>query len=96
VAEDTIEGWISAYRTLGYTPSTSANLEPGLEKIAIFADHDFPLHVARQLPNGFWTSKLGPQEDVEHELTGLEGDEYGRVVTLLARPRQQKQPDGVS
>lgn len=86
VPEDTLEGWISAYRTLGYAPGASIELEPGVEKVAIYADHDFPLHAARQLPSGFWTSKLGPQEDIEHELAALEGAQYGRVATVLARP----------
>lgn len=85
-ADDTLDGWISAYGILGFAPSTSPDLEPGLEKLAIYADRDFPLHVARQLQTGLWTSKLRPQEDVEHELAGLEGDEYGRVVAVLARP----------
>jgi hypothetical protein len=88
VAEDTLDGWISAYGTLGYTVSASAELESEWEKIAIYADRDFPLHVARQLPTGLWTSKLGPQEDIEHELAGLQGEEYGRVAVVLARPRE--------
>lgn len=85
-AEDTVEEWIRAYATLGYRVSDSAALESGSEKLAIYADGELPLHVARQLPNGYWTSKLGPREDVEHELDGLVGSEYGRVVAILARP----------
>lgn len=85
-APDTLEEWIRAYGTLGYGASDSADVESGTEKLAIFADGEFPLHVARQLPNGYWTSKLGPREDVEHELDGLVGNEYGRVVAILSRP----------
>jgi hypothetical protein len=84
-AEDTLEEWIRAYATLGYRASGSAALESGTEKLAIYADGEFPLHVARQLPNGYWTSKLGVREDVEHELDGLVGQEYGRVVVILSR-----------
>lgn len=86
LADDTLDGWISAYQHLGFVPNTSPDLEEGMEKLAIYADRELPLHVARQLPNGLWTSKLGPREDIEHELAGLEGAEYGRVAVLLARP----------
>ncbi|MCY7407984.1 MAG: hypothetical protein LH631_11575, partial [Alkalinema sp. CAN_BIN05] len=42
-----------------------------------------PQHVARQLPNGLWTSKLGRLEDIEHELDGLSGDLYGTVQKFM-------------
>ena len=54
--------------------------------MAIYADAEGPLHVARQLPGGHWSSKLGPREDIEHELDGLVGREYGRVVMVMSRP----------
>jgi hypothetical protein len=85
--EDTLEEWIRAYGTLGYRVSNSAVLESGSEKLAIYADSELPLHVARQLQSGYWTSKLGPREDIEHELDGLVGEQYGRVVVILSRPR---------
>jgi hypothetical protein len=84
-AEDTLDAWVAAFEGLGYVVTDVVDLEPGFEKLAIYADRDFPLHVARQLPSGYWTSKLGPREDIEHELEGLVGTEYGRVVTILAR-----------
>jgi hypothetical protein len=58
----------------------------GVEKIAIYVRSDIPSHVARQLPNGKWTSKLGLREDIEHDLEALEGPEYGSVVLILSRP----------
>ena len=84
-AEDTLETWIAAFERSGYALTDVADVEEGLEKLAIYADRDLPLHVARQLPNGYWTSKLGPKEDIEHELEGLAGTEYGKVVAVLAR-----------
>jgi hypothetical protein len=86
-ADDTLEEWIRAYATLGYYVGGSAASESGCEKLAIYADGELPLHVARQLPNGYWTSKLGPREDIEHELDGLAGNQYGRVAVILSRPR---------
>lgn len=43
--------------------------------------------MARQLPNGNWTSKLGTLEDIEHRaLSAVEGNDYGNVVRILRRP----------
>lgn len=84
-AEDTLEEWIQAFATLGYRVCDSACVEAGNEKLAIYADGDFPLHAARQLETGYWTSKLGAREDIEHELEGLAGHEYGRVAVILSR-----------
>jgi hypothetical protein len=61
-------------------------VEPGYEKVALYALAGLPKHAARQLPGGRWTSKLGPLEDVEHALEGLIGTWYGNVVQILKRP----------
>jgi hypothetical protein len=64
-----------------------ADLEPGFEKIAPFADADgLPTHAARQLPGGRWTSKLGELEDIEHDLNDVAGTAYGTVVQIMKRP----------
>lgn len=61
--------------------------EPGVEKLAIYVDdNDVPQHVARQLPDGNWTSKLGKGEDIQHNsLDSLEGDLYGKVAIFMMR-----------
>ena len=41
--------------------------------------------MARQLPSGLWTSKLGESEDIEHQVEGLEGSSYGNVLVYLCR-----------
>ncbi len=75
-----------AFRSLGYTDRTDASLEPGKQKIAIFtSQHGAPTHAARQLPDGWWASKLGRQVDIEHELSAIQGPEYGTVAVVLAR-----------
>jgi hypothetical protein len=48
-----------------------------------------PKHAARQLPDGRWTSTLGPGEDLEHALHDLKGMVYGSVVLVLKRPAPQ-------
>lgn len=86
--ETTIKAFRNAFGTLGFAESASPELEEGFEKAAIFIDADgIPSHAARQLPNGRWTSKLGPQEDIEHSLVDLEGNRYGRVAVVMRRPR---------
>jgi len=86
------------FRLHGYEICDSDDHEPGIEKVALyFNDHDSECetsHVARQLPDGRWTSKLGVDEDIEHRTpAALEGDTlqfpkaYGRVIRLMKRPR---------
>jgi len=89
--ELTLEAFIQAYETIGYFPCDNSEVEPGFQKIAIYAREDSindagqPTHAARQLPNGKWTSKIGEFEDIEHELEGLRGYYYGEVVQILKR-----------
>ena len=57
-----------------------------MEKVAIYAIGGRTKHMARQLPSGAWTSKLGDLEDIEHEsLSALEGSDYGNVAMIMAR-----------
>jgi hypothetical protein len=89
--EETLAAFIAAYGTCGYVVCSDGSLEPDFEKIAIFAKSQLgtlvPQHAARQLQDGCWTSKLGPHEDIEHvAVSGVEGQEYGSVVTYMKRP----------
>ncbi len=83
---------MAAFATLGYEQCADSNLEPEIEKVAIYADADgFPTHMALQLPSGLWASKLGDLEDIEHAtLDQLNGDgkwDYGRAVRFMKRLR---------
>jgi hypothetical protein len=86
---ETLQSFILAFSTLGYSPCEDGTLETRFEKVAIYADEDgTPSHMARQLQSGIWISKCGGLEDIEHEaLEALEGMEYGTVVLFLRRPR---------
>ncbi len=55
--------------------------------MAIYEQGGETQHMARQLPSGHWTSKLGDLDDIEHDLSALEGIEYGRVAMILARKK---------
>jgi hypothetical protein len=85
--EMTIPSFQAAYALFGYGICESEQVEPGFEKVALFADpQGSPTHAARQLPSGRWTSKLGAMEDIEHDLHDLEGTAYGSVVLVMKRP----------
>jgi hypothetical protein len=84
---ESIASFVEAFATLGYELSSSGVLNPDFEKVAIFASSDgIPTHMARQLTNGAWTSKLGTLEDITHiDVSGVAGTDYGEVVAFLQR-----------
>jgi hypothetical protein len=84
--DETIDAFREAFETLGFVMCAAEGLEPGFEKIAVFADDQgTPTHAARQLPTGQWTSKLGQLEDIQHSLHDLTGNEYGTVALIMKR-----------
>jgi hypothetical protein len=84
--EETVWHFIEAFATLGYEAAATGNHEPEIEKVAIFASKEIPTHMARQLPNGSWTSKLGSLEDISHhDINSLSGSDYGEVAVFLQR-----------
>lgn len=76
------------FASLGYEScGLDAEMEPGFDKVALFAQSLFYTHAARQLPNGKWTSKLGNAEDIEHDTPqDVAGGIYGDVVAIVKRP----------
>lgn len=83
---ETLEAFVQAYETIGYEICSQSSHETGYEKVAIYIDSEGkPTHAARQLPNGFWTSKLGQGHDISHTLQGVEGKTYGTVGQILKR-----------
>jgi hypothetical protein len=84
---ETLDAFRDVLDLLGFVPCDGEQFEAGFEKVALFADaQQTPTHAARQLPAGYWTSKLGQGDDIEHDLHALEGDIYGKVVLVLKRP----------
>jgi hypothetical protein len=85
-ARKTLEAFVAALGTRGFSTCATSAVEPGHEKIALYAQEATPTHVARQLRNGWWTSKLGPSFDIEHvDLRAVAGGVYGDPVVFLAR-----------
>ncbi|MBI4827208.1 MAG: hypothetical protein HY804_00060 [Nitrospinae bacterium] len=78
--------FLDTFMKMGFEICKNGDIESGFEKIALYVDDDKqPTHMARQLPNGKWTSKCGRLEDISHDLEGLEGPAYGRVTYFLRR-----------
>jgi hypothetical protein len=90
---ETLDAFIAAFATLGFVECADALLEANFEKIAIYAVPGpggafTPTHGARQLPDGKWTSKLGPFEDITHDtLDDVNCFDYGFAVKFMKRPR---------
>ena len=83
---ETMIAFEKAFNSIGYTRCSDHSLEPDFEKIAIYAKDGIPKHAARQLPDGKWTSKLGPQDDISHTIDGLNGKAYGKPAIFMKRP----------
>jgi hypothetical protein len=91
-AMETLGNFINAFKTVRYVECENGEFEDGFEKVAIFVNYrNKPLHAARLLPDGSWTSKLGEGEDIRHlSLFALEGIRYGKAVAFLKRERNAK------
>lgn len=97
--DDTVEALQDALATEGFAPCADGCLEADFVKLAIFADEEGFTHVARQLSSGRWTSKLGADCDIEHDLEALVSRRspsaqyrYGEIVAFMRRPRRTDQP----
>jgi hypothetical protein len=90
--QETVESIVAFLVLLGFQDCVDDQFDPAVEKVAIYARHGVPQHVARQKRDGRWTSKLGPLADVWHSspnvfsCPGQVDYSYGIVVRLMARP----------
>ncbi len=93
-AGDDLAALVGLFVVLGYAPCTGDELESGYEKIALYADDQaYWTHAARQLPDGWWTTKLGHDEDIVHRTPkALVGDLYGQVQAIMKR-KTARSPD---
>ncbi len=70
---------------LGFRESTDTEWQPGATNVALFARDGHPMHAARQIEGGQWTSKLGSLQDIVHDLRAIEGDRYGNVAAIFTK-----------
>lgn len=84
--KETIDAFIAALGTLGFSPCPNPDLQSGITKVSLYASASIPTHAARQLADGWWTSKLGPSFDIEHaDLEAVAGGVYGSPVAFLSK-----------
>jgi hypothetical protein len=95
--KETVDAFICAFGTVGFkrcSDDEDGRVEDNKEKIAIYAkkvgSSMEPTHAAKQMRNGKWRSKMGEDEDIEHNLAALEGPEYGRVLFFMWRSLDDK------
>lgn len=82
-----VNSFIELYKLIGYEICEQSIVEKDYEKIAIFLDSNgFPTHAARQLINGFWTSKLGCEFDIQHSIQSMNNSVYGNAEVFMSRP----------
>jgi hypothetical protein len=85
----TIQSFADAFATRGFSCcSPSREPEAGYHKIALYAKADGTvMHAARHEDGKTkWKSKLGPDEDIEHALDGLDGPCYGKAIEFFKKP----------
>jgi hypothetical protein len=92
----TISAFKKAFQIEGFEVCESGELEPGYDKVVLYVSDkptpedplNAPTHMARQLPCGRWTSKLGPYIDIVHDIPErLVGKKYGRIELYLKRSK---------
>lgn len=89
--EEDIDSYKEGFASIGYEECTDGNLEKGFEKIALYGIGKSVKHAARQLENGYWTSKLGDYQDIEHYTVSiLEGRGYGQATIFMKRKKAGK------
>lgn len=80
-----------AFESLGYSPCADCELNAAHEKLALYGTTMFYTHIARQLPTGTWTSKLGGSVDIEHDSPhDVAGGVYGEVLMYMQRARVEQ------
>jgi len=87
--DTTPQTYVRLFETYGFVITENSDFEDGYEKLAIYVFDEQFRHVARQLRNGSWTSKIGQQEDIQHEIVDLESNSnkyhYGEVSLYMKR-----------
>ena len=85
--EYSIAAFEELFSSIGYSRCVNALKEDGFLKIVLYVDKaGRPTHAAKQLPTGKWTSKLGPNVDIEHDSPEvLNGPAYGTAKIFMKK-----------
>jgi hypothetical protein len=82
-----ISALVDVFVGLGFEIQQTKNssYEVGIEKIALYEKRGMWTHAARQLPSGKWTSKLGADEDIEHDNPECLHTKYGNIYCIMRK-----------
>lgn len=90
----TVENFFRAFEKLGYERCATGAREHGFEKVAIYVKNDVPQHMARELGDGVWYSKLGNEQDIRHHsLDAVENRTYGTAEYFMRKRMPRKSHD---
>ena len=83
----TVENFLRAFEIQGFSRCKTEDHEYGYEKVALYVNADgTPTHMARELGDGIWHSKLGSEQDIRHYgLHAVENQEYGKASHFLRK-----------
>jgi hypothetical protein len=79
---------VAIFQVHGYVECGGPELERGYEKVVIYSRDNRFKHAARQVRSGRWASKLGEEQDIEHEkVEHIVNADYGVMEKYLRRKR---------
>jgi len=83
-----LDTFANAFATLGYFPCVDGSPDRSCDKIALYGIDADDIRHAAKLESTWtrWESKLGAYEDIEHDLSGLEGPCFGKVLMFFSKP----------
>jgi hypothetical protein len=83
----TVENFFSAFEKLGYERCSTSDHEEGFEKVVLYVKNGVPKHMAREIGDGVWYSKLGDEQDIRHHVfDAVENQIYGEARYFMRRP----------
>jgi hypothetical protein len=65
--DNDLPAYVAFFEHRGFRRCDDSTLEDGFLKIALYVRDNTFAHVAKQLPSGGWSSKIGDGHDVRHE-----------------------------
>jgi hypothetical protein len=90
------DAYLALFESWGFSACANDSLESGKEKIAVWFQGEIFQHVAKQLENGWWSSKLGIYQDISHDsnacLCGKKATEYHEHPEFFVRTRRSRYP----
>jgi len=85
---DSVDVLVKIFEDHGYSACDTPEHEDGFEKVSIYSRDDRFKHAARQVASGRWASKLGEEQDIEHDsISHIESVAYGQATHFLRRRR---------